>query len=91
MPYRQESVTSGAVVDVQPAGDTRSYQRCHLSITGGTVRLITDGQDPTATDGKQLFGGERWQDIIQGAGNVRQAKLIAESATATVGIDLQVH
>lgn len=90
MPYRQVQVTSATPVAIQLSTDTRPYQLALLSMEGGTVRLVTDGQAPTATFGKQLFAGERNQRV-EGAGNVRQGLLIAESTTATVGIDLQVH
>ena len=89
MPYRQETVTSSAVVDVQPSSDPRPYKLALLHVTGGTVRLVIDGT-PTATFGRQIFGGERNQRI-EGVGDVRNSKLIAESTTATVGIELKTE
>lgn len=87
MAYRQVSVTSGTPVDVQPTSDTRPYVRALLSVEGGTVRLVSDGQDPTTTFGTQVFAGER-NFAIRGVGEVRNSKLIAQATTATVGINL---
>lgn len=87
MAYREVPVTSATPVNIQLPSDANLYNQALLSVNDGTIRLVTDAGTPTASFGKKVFAGQV-NFPVNGAGNVKVARMIAESTTATVGIEL---